>query len=145
MPGPNSLVRSLSPLLRVGENREAFNLRKTENYGVDALQVCSINFLKSLLKCPAIITFVAASMKKRSVERRCGNRAWLAGSGFLISTGKPTEKATIRYLNKNTACVFHKFHIYFFLSVLDKYAYRRMVIHKFCIILKKIKIETNHN
>jgi len=65
------------------------------------------------------------------MTRNCGNRAWLAGTGFFIFLGKPSENVTITYLTKHTACAFHKFYIYLFLPVLlDKYAYRRFTIQK---------------
>ena len=51
------------------------------------------------------------------MTRNSGNRAWLAGTGFLICTGKPTENATVKYLTKHMAYV--KFHISNYLSVLN--------------------------
>jgi len=44
----------------------------------------------------------------------------LAGSGWLIFAGKPTENVKIKCLTKHMACVFYKFHVCFFLSVLRK-------------------------
>jgi len=51
------------------------------------------------------------------MTRNCGNRAWLAGTGLLISTVKPTKNVTVKFLTENMAYVM--FHISIFLSVFN--------------------------
>jgi len=40
-------------------------------------------------------------------------------TGYSISTGEATENVMVKYLTKGIAYEFYKFHIYFFLSVLN--------------------------
>ena len=40
-------------------------------------------------------------------------RYWLAGTGFLIFTGKPNDNVTVSNLTKHIDYVFYKFHVYF--------------------------------
>ena len=50
-----------------------------------------INYSKSLLKCPRSLRLLLTSTQKRSIARNCWNSTWLAGTGLLTATGKPTE------------------------------------------------------
>ena len=68
------------------------NLRKSENY---ALKVRSLKSSQSLLKCPRSLRLLLPSTQKRLIARNCWNPTWLAGTGLLTATGKPTEMATV--------------------------------------------------
>jgi len=116
-PQANPLVRPPLPLLRGKKWKVLINLRKSEN---NALKVQSVKKFKSLLECPRSPRLLLPSTQKRSIARNCRNRAMLAGTELLISTGKPTEKATIENLTKHMVYVFYNNQICFFLSVLKK-------------------------
>ena len=47
-----------------------------------------------IAEVPTITAFVAAFDEKRKIARNCWNPTWLAGTGLLTATGKPTEIAT---------------------------------------------------
>jgi len=53
------------------------------------------------------------------MTRNRGHCACLAGTPLLISTGEPTKNVTVKFFAKNIAYV--KFHISFFLSVLNSF------------------------
>jgi len=61
------------------------------------------------------------------MTRDCGNRAWLAGTRLLISTGEPTKNVTAKFLAKHMAYV--KFHISFFLPVLKSFLKTKHIAH----------------
>jgi len=82
-------VRTPQPLLRGKKWTASINLRKSENY---ALKVRSLKSSQSLLKCPRALRVLLPSTQKRW---NCWNLTWLAGTGLLTATGKPTEIATI--------------------------------------------------
>jgi len=83
------------------------------------------------------LLLLLSATQKRLMTQNCGNHAWLGEHDVFKSA--PTKSVTVEYLTKRIAYVCHKFHIYFFLSVLpDKYDYQRFAIHKFCSSLKKI-------
>jgi len=52
--------------------------------------------------------------------RNCGNCAWPAGTGLVISRGEPTENAMVEIFEKTHGLHFCKFHTCLFLSVLIK-------------------------
>jgi len=54
------------------------------------------------------------------MTRNCGNYAWPAGTGLLISKGEPTENTTVEIFEKIHGVHFCKFHICILLSVLIK-------------------------
>ena len=70
-----------------------------------------------MLEFPAMTTFVAAfNVQWHGIV----NSAWLVWTGFLISIGETTDSATVKYLTKHMVYECYKFHIYFFLSVLNR-------------------------
>jgi len=85
-------VRTPQPLLRGKKWKASINLRKLENY---ALKVRSLNSSQSLLKCPRSLRLLLPLMQKHLIAQDCWNLTWLAGTGLLTATGKPTEIATI--------------------------------------------------
>jgi len=48
------------------------------------------------------------------VDTEWCNHALLTVKGFAVSTGKPTDNLTVKYLNKRIISVLYKFLIYFF-------------------------------
>ena len=54
-----------------------------------------IKKLSIITEVPTITAFVAAFDEKALIARNCWNLTWLAGTGLLTATGKPTEIATI--------------------------------------------------
>jgi len=50
---------------------------------------------QSLLKCTRSLRLLLPSTQKRSIARNCWNLTWLARTGLLSATGKPTEMATV--------------------------------------------------
>jgi len=54
------------------------------------------------------------------MTQNCGNCAWPAGTGLLISRDEPTENATVEIFEKTHVLHFCKFHTCLFLSVLIK-------------------------
>ena len=67
---------------------------------------------------PTITVFVAAFDAKALIARNCWNPTWLAGTGLLTATGKPTEIATIEIFDTTHGLRF--LYICVFLSVLQK-------------------------
>jgi len=84
-------------LLREKKRKASINSRKSENY---ALKVRSLKSSQSLLKCPRSLRLLLPSMQKHQIARNCWNPTWLAGTGLLTTTGKPTEIATIEIFDK---------------------------------------------
>ena len=74
------------------KRKASINSRKSENY---ALKARSLKSSQSLLECPRSLRLLLPSTQKRSMTRNCWNLTWLAGTGLLTATGKPTEIATI--------------------------------------------------
>jgi len=88
-------------------------LRKAEKDDIDALNVRSIKNSTSLLEYPTNTALVATFDPKAFNDTE-----YLVGGNRIInSTGKPTEKVTVKYLTK-TWPTFYKFHICFHLPVL---------------------------
>jgi len=54
-------------------------------------------------------------MQKHPNTWKCGNRTWVAGKGFLISTSKPTKHVAVKYLTKHTPYVYLSFTSFFYL------------------------------
>jgi len=77
--------------------RKKMESRKSEN---DALKIQSVKNSKSKLECPRSLRLLLPLTQKRSIARNCWNPTWLAGTGLLTATGKPTEIATIEIFDK---------------------------------------------
>jgi len=67
-----------------------------------------------------ITALVATFDTKSSMKWNCGNCAWPAGTGLLISRGEPTENVTVEIFEKTHGLHCCKFHICLFLSVFIK-------------------------
>jgi len=113
-------VRPLLSLLGGKCGKALIDLQKAENYRIDPLKVRSIKNYKSLLECPAITTLVAAFDAKALKDTEL-LKSYFAGGNRINFHGYPAEMPLSKYLTKHMACVFYKFHICFFLTVLKKH------------------------
>ena len=85
------------------------NLRKSEDDDMDASTLYQ-KFLKSLLECLVVITFIAS---------RDANRSRLAESRCFYLHRRTNGKTSRLILTKHISSVLHKFHMYIFLPVLN--------------------------
>jgi len=64
--------------------KRLIDLRKVENDGIDALKARSIKNAKSLLEYSTrSLRLLLLSTQKRSMTRKCWNRAWLAETRLI--------------------------------------------------------------
>ena len=64
------------------------------------LNIRSVRSSKSLLECSRSLCLLLALTQKRWIARNSWNPTWLAGTGLLTATGKPTKITTIKIFDK---------------------------------------------
>jgi len=94
---------------------------------------------KLLLECPRSLRLLLPSTQKRSIVRICWNPTWLAWTGLLTATGKPTEIATIEICDKTRGLRFWKESHLFFVICVQRKKTNTLHLYSMCGGIKTLK------